>query len=137
VKGEKEIGIVAAVTGKKAKVKVGDVIVKVDPRYYRPTEVETLLGDPTKAKREAGLGAHHALRAVGQGNGRGDYTSAKRDAWSSWPASRPTTTSSSAASMDKNARNRSHPLKKSRQPDDLYGIVAELANDLTDAVRCT
>jgi len=34
-------------------------------------------------------------------------------------------------------RNRSHPLKKSRQPDDLYGIVAELADDLTDATRCT
>jgi hypothetical protein len=34
-------------------------------------------------------------------------------------------------------RNRSHPLKKSRQPDDLYGIVAELADDLTGAARCT
>lgn len=33
--------------------------------------------------------------------------------------------------------NRSHPLKKSRQRDDLYGIVAKLANDLTDAARCT
>ncbi len=34
-------------------------------------------------------------------------------------------------------RNRSHPLKKDRQRDDLYGIVAELADDLTDATRCT
>ena len=33
--------------------------------------------------------------------------------------------------------NRSHPLKKGRQRDDLYGIVAKLANDLTDAARCT
>jgi GDPmannose 4,6-dehydratase len=32
----------------------GQVIVRVDPRYYRPTEVETLLGDPSKAKRELG-----------------------------------------------------------------------------------
>ena len=31
-------------------VKIGDVIVRVDPRYFRPTEVETLLGDPSKAK---------------------------------------------------------------------------------------
>ena len=31
-------------------VKIGDVIIEVDPRYFRPTEVETLLGDPTKAK---------------------------------------------------------------------------------------
>lgn len=35
-------------------VKVGDVIVKVDPRYFRPAEVETLLGDPTKAKQKLG-----------------------------------------------------------------------------------
>jgi GDPmannose 4,6-dehydratase len=35
-------------------VKVGDVIVRVDPRYFRPAEVETLLGDPSKAKRELG-----------------------------------------------------------------------------------
>ena len=35
-------------------VKVGDVIVKVDPNYFRPAEVETLLGDPSKAKRNLG-----------------------------------------------------------------------------------
>jgi len=35
-------------------VKVGDVIVKVDSRYFRPAEVETLLGDPTKAKEKLG-----------------------------------------------------------------------------------
>jgi GDPmannose 4,6-dehydratase len=33
---------------------VGDVIVQIDPRYYRPTEVETLLGDPSKAKNKLG-----------------------------------------------------------------------------------
>ena len=33
---------------------VGDVIVKIDPRYFRPAEVETLLGDPTKAKEKLG-----------------------------------------------------------------------------------
>jgi GDPmannose 4,6-dehydratase len=33
---------------------VGDVIVQVDPRYYRPTEVETLLGDPSNAKKKLG-----------------------------------------------------------------------------------
>jgi GDPmannose 4,6-dehydratase len=35
-------------------LKVGDIIVRVDPRYFRPTEVETLLGDPTKAKEKLG-----------------------------------------------------------------------------------
>ena len=38
----------------RVKLAVGDVIVRVDPRYYRPTEVETLLGDPTKAKEKLG-----------------------------------------------------------------------------------
>jgi GDPmannose 4,6-dehydratase len=32
----------------------GDVIVRVDPRYFRPAEVETLLGDPAKAKDKLG-----------------------------------------------------------------------------------
>ncbi|EWS56179.1 GDP-mannose 4,6-dehydratase [Methylibium sp. T29] len=48
--GEQEIGTVTAVDDARAQCKVGDVIVRVDPRYFRPTEVETLLGDPSKAK---------------------------------------------------------------------------------------
>lgn len=52
---EGEKGIVAAIEGNKAPaLKVGDVVVRIDPRYYRPTEVETLLGDPTKAKQKLG-----------------------------------------------------------------------------------
>ena len=35
-------------------MKAGDVIVRVDPRYFRPTEVETLLGDPSKARKKLG-----------------------------------------------------------------------------------
>lgn len=41
-------------TGKKAALADGDVLVSVDPRYFRPTEVESLLGDPTKAKEKLG-----------------------------------------------------------------------------------
>jgi len=49
--GVDEQGIVESVSGDNAPaVKAGDVIVKVDPRYFRPAEVETLLGDPAKAK---------------------------------------------------------------------------------------
>ena len=52
---EKEIAIVAKIVGDKAPaIQVGDVIVKIDPQYYRPTEVETLLGDPSKAKQKLG-----------------------------------------------------------------------------------
>jgi len=53
--GDQEIATVTAVDSDTAPaVSVGDVIVKVDTRYYRPAEVETLLGDPTKAKEKLG-----------------------------------------------------------------------------------
>jgi GDPmannose 4,6-dehydratase len=53
--GVNEIATVATIQGDKAPgLKVGDVIVKIDPRYFRPTEVETLLGDPSKAKAKLG-----------------------------------------------------------------------------------
>ncbi len=53
--GVDEFAIVDAVKGPKAPaLKEGDVIVRVDPRYFRPAEVETLLGDPAKAKEKLG-----------------------------------------------------------------------------------
>lgn len=53
--GVDEIATVVAIEGDNAHaLKVGDVIVRVDPRYFRPAEVETLLGDPTKAKEKLG-----------------------------------------------------------------------------------
>ncbi len=53
--GIDEIATVTAVDADKAPaVSVGDVIVKVNPKYFRPAEVETLLGDPTKAKEKLG-----------------------------------------------------------------------------------
>jgi GDPmannose 4,6-dehydratase len=53
--GVNEQAIVQAIEGDKVPaLKPGDVIVKVDPRYFRPTEVETLLGDPAKAKAKLG-----------------------------------------------------------------------------------
>jgi GDPmannose 4,6-dehydratase len=54
-KGVNEKGYVAAISGGDAPgLHVGDVVVAVDPRYFRPAEVETLLGDPSKAKKELG-----------------------------------------------------------------------------------
>jgi GDPmannose 4,6-dehydratase len=54
--GVAEIATVVSVTdaSKAPAMKVGDVIVRVDPRYFRPAEVETLLGDPAKAKEKLG-----------------------------------------------------------------------------------
>jgi len=53
--GVDEVATVAAVTGDNAPaVKPGDTLMRIDPRYFRPAEVETLLGDPTKAKEKLG-----------------------------------------------------------------------------------
>lgn len=52
-KGTSELGIVAKIEGEDAPaLKVGDVIVRIDRHYFRPTEVETLLGNPAKAKKK-------------------------------------------------------------------------------------
>jgi GDPmannose 4,6-dehydratase len=53
--GTDEHGVVEKIEGHNAPaLKVGDVIMRVDPRYFRPAEVETLLGDPSKAKEKLG-----------------------------------------------------------------------------------
>jgi len=53
--GVEERAVVQEVNGEKAPgVRRGDVILRVDPRYFRPAEVETLLGDPAKAKADLG-----------------------------------------------------------------------------------
>ena len=81
--GAQEIGVVTAVEkvgGEvRAKCKPGDVIVRVDPRYFRPTEVETLLGDPTKAKEKLGWVPTTTFDALVKEMIESDYTSAKRD----------------------------------------------------------
>jgi GDPmannose 4,6-dehydratase len=53
--GVDEVARVVAIEGDKAPaLKVGDVVMRIDPRYFRPAEVETLLGDPSKAKQKLG-----------------------------------------------------------------------------------
>jgi GDPmannose 4,6-dehydratase len=63
----------------RARVKPGDVVVRVDPRYYRPTEVETLLGDPSKAKEKLGWVPRTTLAELVTEMVAADYTSARRD----------------------------------------------------------
>jgi GDPmannose 4,6-dehydratase len=54
-KGKEEIGVVKKINDKKlTKLSEGDVIIRVDEEYFRPTEVESLLGDPSKAKKDLG-----------------------------------------------------------------------------------
>ena len=52
---ENEVGVVSKIVGEKAaSLNVGQVILRIDPRYFRLTEVDSLLGDSTKAKKELG-----------------------------------------------------------------------------------
>jgi GDPmannose 4,6-dehydratase len=57
---ENEEGFVVANSGK-FNVEIGKVVVKVDPRYYRPTEVDLLIGDPTKANTKLGWKPKYTL----------------------------------------------------------------------------
>ena len=77
--GVAETGVVTKVDGPRAKCKPGDVIVRVDPRYFRPTEVETLLGDPSKAKAKLGWTPTTTFEELVREMVESDYTSAKRD----------------------------------------------------------
>ena len=86
--GTEEVGIVDAVVmtedaaDKKEggpKLKAGDVIVRVDARYYRPTEVETLLGDPSKAKEKLGWTPRTTFQEMVKEMVLSDLDIAKRD----------------------------------------------------------
>ena len=81
--GDQEVGIVDRVEPVGGEIKAscqpGDVIVRVDPRYYRPTEVETLLGDPSKAKDLLGWVPKTTLRELVAEMAQADYLAARRD----------------------------------------------------------
>jgi GDPmannose 4,6-dehydratase len=77
--GEAEVGVVEAVSGDLAPaVKAGDVIVRVDSRYFRPAEVETLLGDPSKANQLLGWRPRVSLEELVREMIDSDYESARR-----------------------------------------------------------
>ena len=62
--GMEETGVVESCSNPEFKVKPGQVVVKVDPRYFRPTEVDLLIGDPTKAKQKLGWKPEHDLKSL-------------------------------------------------------------------------
>jgi GDPmannose 4,6-dehydratase len=80
-KGVHEQAIVQAIEGDNAPaLKPGDVILKVDPRYFRPTEVDTLLGDPSKAKAKLGWVPQIALQEMVTEMAIADLADAQRHA---------------------------------------------------------
>jgi GDPmannose 4,6-dehydratase len=58
--GVREVGVVRACTAEYA-FELGQEVVKIDPRYFRPTEVELLIGDPTKAQEKLGWKPKYSL----------------------------------------------------------------------------
>ena len=82
--GVDEIGVIAALDNSRQQLapgrKVGDVIVRVDPRYFRPTEVDTLLGDPTRARERLGWSPTTSFDELVREMIGADYAAARRDA---------------------------------------------------------
>jgi len=77
--GVDEIGIVEEIRGDSAPaVRVGDVIVRIDPRYFRPAEVDTLLGDPAKAKQKLGWVPEISVQSMCEEMVAEDLKAAKR-----------------------------------------------------------
>ncbi len=80
--GVEECAVIQSITGDKAPaLKAGDVIVKVDPRYFRPAEVETLLGDPSKAKTKLGWVPEISVQEMCVEMVSADLIVAQRHAW--------------------------------------------------------
>ncbi|AYR22722.1 GDP-mannose 4,6-dehydratase [Herbaspirillum rubrisubalbicans] len=65
--------------GEASELKAGQIVVRVDPRYFRPTEVETLLGDPTQAREQLGWVPATSFEELVSEMMREDLKSAKRD----------------------------------------------------------
>jgi len=63
-KGVDEIGVITACSNPDYQLEIGKTVVAVDPRYFRPTEVDLLLGDPSKAKSKLGWKPKHDLPAL-------------------------------------------------------------------------
>ncbi len=78
--GVDEIATVTSIKGDKApELKIGDIVVKIDPRYFRPTEVETLLGDATKAEIKLNWKPEISAQEMCAEMVRTDYSNAKKN----------------------------------------------------------
>jgi GDPmannose 4,6-dehydratase len=79
-RGVDEIGRVVSTSDGATGPKPGDIIVRIDPRYFRPTEVDTLLGDPTKAREKLGWTATTPIEQLIAEMVEADLRLAERDA---------------------------------------------------------
>ncbi|ATH06696.1 GDP-mannose 4,6-dehydratase [Halobacteriovorax marinus] len=77
--GVEEVGIVKSCSNPEYQLEVGSEVVAVDPRYFRPTEVDLLLGDPTKAKTKLGWTPEFDLAGLVKDMMKSDLELFKRD----------------------------------------------------------
>ena len=77
--GEQEVGIVVACNNSEYQIPIGKEIVSVDPAYFRPTEVELLIGDSSKARKQLGWEPKYDLQALCSEMVRADVELFKRD----------------------------------------------------------
>lgn len=77
--GESEQGIVTRVATEHAAISPGDVIVRVDPRYYRPAEVEELLGDSSRARADLGWSPRTSFAELVREMAQADLALAQRE----------------------------------------------------------
>ncbi|HZI02162.1 MAG TPA: GDP-mannose 4,6-dehydratase [Flavisolibacter sp.] len=77
--GEQEVAYVISVENSECELKIGDVVVEVDKRYFRPTEVDLLLGDASKAKEKLGWQPRYTLNELAQEMVDADIAYFKKD----------------------------------------------------------
>lgn len=77
--GESEQGIATRVSTEHATIKPGDVLVRVDPRYYRPAEVEELLGDSSRARADMGWSPRTTFAELVREMAQADLALAQRE----------------------------------------------------------
>jgi GDPmannose 4,6-dehydratase len=77
--GEQEVGLVASASNPDYPLKPGTVVIAVDPRYYRPTEVELLIGDPSRAKAVLGWAPSRSLNDLVREMVQSDLERFRRD----------------------------------------------------------
>lgn len=78
-KGVEEVGYISEVTNNSYQFKVGQEVIKIDQKYFRPTEVDLLLGDSTKAQTKLGWKPKHTLESLVEDMMKSDLKLFKRD----------------------------------------------------------